>query len=180
MTCSSSSNIPLLRSKVINLSFVDQELSNDVFNSTIRPPQRKLGSRLTELTGDQPTSSWSFEVFSKQERASTTKDVPKRFHCVLVAVVVPAASPSTLCATTTTRDCDNYITMGKSPLANALASIADDLPEQIKNLPLFLQDIFLTVLLPLGLTLGALAGILRILSLIGQRLFPPNADELYK
>ena len=70
--------------------------------------------------------------------------------------------------------------MGKSPLANALASIADDLPEQIKNLPLFLQDIFLTVLLPLGLTLGALAGILRILSLIGQRLFPPNADELYK
>ena len=50
MTCSSSSNIPLLRSKVINLSFVDQELSNDVFNSTIRPPQRKLGSRLTELT----------------------------------------------------------------------------------------------------------------------------------
>ena len=70
--------------------------------------------------------------------------------------------------------------MGKSPLANALASIADDLPEQIKYLPLFLQDIFLTVLLPLGLTLGALAGILRILSLIGQRLFPPNADELYK
>ena len=50
MTCASSSNIALLGSKVINLSFVGQELSNGVFISTVRPPQKKLGTRLTKLT----------------------------------------------------------------------------------------------------------------------------------
>ena len=32
------------------MSFVDQALSNDVFISTIQPPQKKLGLRLTKLT----------------------------------------------------------------------------------------------------------------------------------
>ena len=49
MTYCSSSNIPMLRSKVINLSFVDQALSIDVFISTVRPPQRNLDTRLTKL-----------------------------------------------------------------------------------------------------------------------------------
>ena len=50
MTCSCSSNIALLRSKVTNLSFVDQELSNGVFISARGHLQRNLGSRLTKLT----------------------------------------------------------------------------------------------------------------------------------
>ena len=50
MTCSSSSNLPLLRSKAINLSLVDQELSNDVFISILRSLWQKLGTQLTRRT----------------------------------------------------------------------------------------------------------------------------------
>ena len=50
MTCSSSSDWPLLKSKVIYLSFVDQELSKGVFIATVRPSQQKLRSWLTKLT----------------------------------------------------------------------------------------------------------------------------------
>ena len=50
MTSSNSSNTPLLTTKPTKMSFVDQELSNDVFNSIVRPLQQKLGSRLTKLT----------------------------------------------------------------------------------------------------------------------------------
>ena len=50
MTCCNSSKIALLRSKAIEMSLVDQELSNDVFISTVRPSQQKLGSWLTKLT----------------------------------------------------------------------------------------------------------------------------------
>ena len=41
MTCASSSNIALLGSKVVDLSFVDQEFSNGVFISTVRPSERR-------------------------------------------------------------------------------------------------------------------------------------------
>ena len=50
MTCSSSSNMPLSTTMPTYMSFVDQELSNGVFNSTVRPSQQKLGSWLTKLT----------------------------------------------------------------------------------------------------------------------------------
>ena len=35
------------------MSFVDQELSNSVFISIVRPPQQKFGTRLTRLTVDE-------------------------------------------------------------------------------------------------------------------------------
>ena len=50
MTCSSSSNIPLLTTRPTEMSLVDQERSNDVFNSIVRPLQRNIGSRPTKLT----------------------------------------------------------------------------------------------------------------------------------
>ena len=55
MTCPSSSNSPLLRSKPTNLSFVDQELSNGVFISARGYLQRNLGSGLTKRT-----VAWNF------------------------------------------------------------------------------------------------------------------------
>ena len=39
-----------MRLKATEMSFVDQELSNGVFNSTVRLPQKKLRSQLTKRT----------------------------------------------------------------------------------------------------------------------------------
>ena len=50
MTYSSSLNIALLESKIINLSLVEQALSNGVFISARGRLQRNLESRLTKLT----------------------------------------------------------------------------------------------------------------------------------
>ena len=50
ITCLSSSRGPLLRSKVAKTNSIDQAISNVVFISIRRPPQRHLGSRPTKLT----------------------------------------------------------------------------------------------------------------------------------
>ena len=50
MTCSSSSSWPLFELIPTEMSFVDQELSNGVFISTVRPSQQKLVTRLTKRT----------------------------------------------------------------------------------------------------------------------------------
>ena len=55
MTCSSPSKIRLLTTIPTEMSVVDQELSIDMFISTARPLQKKVGTRLTKRT--VPTKS---------------------------------------------------------------------------------------------------------------------------
>ena len=80
MTCSSLSNIALLQSKVIDLSFVDQELSNGVFISTVRLLQQKLSTRLTKLTVSVRFFSYDSTTAVSQERQgevrSPTQGIP--------------------------------------------------------------------------------------------------------
>ena len=80
MTCSYSSNIALLGSKSIDLSFLDQKLSNGVFISTVRPSQQKLGTRLTKLT---VFSRFSREAELERKRGFQTNGIKEK-RCVVV------------------------------------------------------------------------------------------------
>lgn len=65
-------------------------------------------------------------------------------------------------------------------LAGSVKSLLSDLPDEIQKLPSFLQDFALNTILPIAFILGAVAGILRFVSISIGLLFPPGAIELHK
>ena len=82
MTCSSSSSWPLLRSNVPEMRFWSQELSNDAFVSTRRPPGKNPCLRLTKLMVP-PTLQQEDE---EQQRVGKANE--KESHVVAVCWIV--------------------------------------------------------------------------------------------
>ena len=71
MTYSSSSSWSLLRSKVINLSFVDQELSSDVFTYVVAPWERRPRLATNQIDG---MSDWPNSVSVQNFRIGVSRN----------------------------------------------------------------------------------------------------------
>ena len=68
----------------------------------------------------------------------------------------------------------------KSGLSSAVRGLLSDFPEDVQHIPAALQDVALNFVIPLAILLGAIGGVLKLISIVIKAWFPPSARELHR